>query len=219
MDNNFEDKNIITESDDIVDSTKKTKRIIIIVFSCMFAFMVLCLLIPGFQNLSFANKEIKDPTEDNTYIFYEPYEEGFDIFKYEEYMLLDRTIMYYDGTGIGTGVVEGNLNEFNPGVTVIYQMLQAAMRGDVDGYNACFGEDIEKKQDFTQQQIYKVTITNKSKSSTDGTYVFTVDYKIHENNGTFRQDMGSDEFRPLTVTVSNKSGKYLIEQMSGVISK
>lgn len=219
MDNNFEDKNIITEGEDILDSTKKTKRIIIIVFSCMFVFMVLCLLIPGLTQYSLRDKEVKDPTEDNTYIFCEPYEEGFDIFKYEEYMLLDRTVMYYDGTGIGTGVVRGNLNEFNPGVAVIYEMLDAAICGDVDRYNACFGEKIEKKQDFTQQQIYKITITNKSKSSTEGSYVFTVDYKIHENNGTLRTDMGSDEFRPLSITVSNKSGKYLIEKMSGVIYK
>ena len=132
-------------------------------------------------------------------------------------LALDRTFMYYDGTGIGSGLVEGNLNEYNPGVTVIYNMLNALIEGDVDAYNALLGADMEKKDSFTQQQIYKISITNKSKSGVNGTYEFTVDYKIHENNGSYRTDMGSDMYRPLAVTVSNVSGKYLIESMSGII--
>ena len=98
-------------------------------------------------------------------------------------------------------------------------MLNALIEGDVDTYNSLLGEGIEKMESFTQQQLYKITITNKSTSSAEGSYEFTVDYKIHENNGSYRTDMGSDEYRPISVTVSNKSGKYLIEKMSGVIYK
>ena len=96
-------------------------------------------------------------------------------------------------------------------------MLNALIEGDVATYNALLGEGVEKKDSFTQQQLYKITITNKSTRSADGSYEFTVDYKIHENNGSYRTDMGSDMYRPLAVTVSNKSGKYLIESMAGII--
>lgn len=219
MNNNLEDIKPDILDDNIELSNKKTKRTIIIVFASMLVFMIVCLMIPGLTQYSFKGSDIKDPTENNNYYFCEPYEEGFDILKYEEYLALDRTIMYYDGTGIGSGVVEGNLNEYNPGVTVIYNMLIALIEGDVDAYNSLLGEGVEKKDDFTQQQIYKITITNKSASSTEGSYEFTVDYKIHENNGSYRRDMGSDEYRPLSVTVSNKSGKYLIEDMKGIIYK
>ena len=216
MNNNLEENKNDIENNDVEVSTKKTKRTIIIVFASMLAFMIICLMIPGLTQYGRQN-EVKDPNEDNSYYFCEPYEEGFDILEYEEYMGLDRTFMYYDGTGIGSGLVEGNLNEYNPGVTVIYNMLNAHIEGDVDAYNALLGADMEKKDSFTQQQIYKISITNKSKSGVNGTYEFTVDYKIHENNGSYRTDMGSDMYRPLAVTVSNVSGKYLIESMSGII--
>ena len=216
MNNNLEENKTDIENNDIEISTKKTKRTIIIVFASMLAFMIICLAIPGLTQYS-RQEEVKDPNENNNYYFCEPYDDNFDILKYDEYLALDRTIMYYDGTGIGSGLVEGNLNEYNPGVTVIYKMLNALVEGDVDTYNSLLGEGVEKKDSFTQQQIYKITITNKSKSSTNGSYEFTVDYKIHENNGSYRTDMGSDMYRPLAVTVSNKSGKYLIESMAGII--
>ena len=219
MNNNLEDNKTDIQENSLELSTKKTKKTIIIVFCSMLAFMIICLCIPGLTSWSLNNNEVEDPNKNNNYYFCEPYEDGFDILEYEEYLSLDRTIMYYDGTGIGSGVVEGNLNEYNPGVTVIYNMLNALIEGDVATYNALLGEGVEKKDSFTQQQLYKITITNKSTSSADGSYEFTVDYKIHENNGSYRTDMGSDEYRPLSVTVSNKSGKYLIEKMSGVIYK
>lgn len=216
MNNNFEENNNDIQNNDVEVSTKKTKRTIIIAFASMLAFMIICLTIPGLTQYG-RQEEIKDPNEDNSYFFCEPYEKDFDILEYEEYLGLDRTVMYYDGTGIGSGLVEGNLNEYNPGVTVIYNMLNALIEGDVEAYNSLLGENMEKKESFTQQQIYKISITNKSKSSSDGTYEFTVDYKIHENNGSYRKDMGSDMYRPLAITVSNVSGQYLIESMSGII--
>lgn len=219
MNNNLEDNKTDIQDNSLELSTKKTKKTIIIVFCSMLVFMIICLCIPGLTSWSVNNGEVDDPNKNNNYYFCEPYEDGFNILEYEEYLSLDRTIMYYDGTGIGSGVVEGNLNEYNPGVTVIYNMLNALIEGDVDTYNSLLGEGVEKMESFTQQQLYKITITNKSTSSAEGSYEFTVDYKIHENNGSYRTDMGSDEYRPLSVTVSNKSGKYLIEKMSGVIYK
>ena len=218
MNGNLEENKTDIENNSVEISMKKTKRTIIIVFASMLAFMIICLAIPGLTQYS-RQGEVKDPNEDNTYVFCEPYEEGFNILEYEEYVALDRNIIYRDGTGIESGLVEGNLNEYNPGVTVIYNMLNALIEGDVDAYNALLGDGVEKKDSFTQQQIYKITVTNKTKSSNDGSYEFTVDYKIHENNGSYRTDMGSDMYRPLSITVSNKSGKYLIESMSGIIYK
>lgn len=218
MENNSNVPNEKINKNNVKDTGKRNKKIIIGVFLIMLVFMMLCLLIPEIKNLKEQN-DIKDPTESNNYVFAEPYEEGFDILKYDEYLKLDRNIMYYDTTGIGSGVVDDNLNEFNPGVTVIYNMINALIKGDEKAYNACLGDDVDKSYGFTQQQIYNVKITNKSSASSSSSYEFTVEYKIHENNGTYRRDMGSDEFRPLTVTVSNTSGEYKIEIMKGIIYK
>ena len=130
MNNNLEENKNDIENTDVEVSTKKTKKTIIIVFASMLAFMIICLTIPGLTQYG-RQGEVKDPNEENSYYFCEPYEKGFDILEYDEYMGLDRTIMYYDGTGIGSGLVEGNLNEYNPGVTVIYNMLNALIEGDV----------------------------------------------------------------------------------------
>lgn len=189
-------------------SNKKAKMIILVIFGAMLVFMIICLLTPRFQKL----KKEEEETYNNS--FHDTYAEDFDIKDYEEYMSLDRSFMYYDGTGIGSGVIEENLNSFNPGVTVIYRMINALIDGDVNAYNECLGESVEKLEHFTQQQIYKISLT--SQVSDSGAYEFTLSYKIHENNGSYRIDIGSDESRSSTVTVSNVSGKYLVESMNNI---
>lgn len=206
MENSNKDENTGRPYD---NSNKKTKRIILAVFCAMLVFMIICLMIPRFQEM----RKEEEETYNNS--FHDTYAEGFDIKNYEEYMSLDRSFMYYDGTGIGSGVIEENLNSFNPGVTVIYRMINALIDGDVKAYNECLGDGVEKLEYFTQQQIYKISLT--SKVSDSGAYEFTLSYKIHENNGSYRIDIGSDESRSSTITVSNVSGKYLVESMRGIV--
>ena len=48
-------------------------------------------------------------------------------------------------------------------------------------------------------------------------YVFTVEYKIHKNNGTFRTDIGLDESRRQYFVLSDSTGKeVLIDQIRNV---
>jgi hypothetical protein len=94
-------------------------------------------------------------------------------------------------------------------------MFEAIIAGDADAYNALLSENIEPKDDFTQQQVYKIHVTSidNRDSKSDG-YNFKVEYQIHENNGTFRTDIGSDMAKIQYFTIRKIDGKYLIDSIT-----
>ena len=77
-----------------------------------------------------------------------------------------------------------------------------------------------KKSAFTQQQIYDIEISQYSKQSLSDKkngeyteYVFEVKYKIHENNGTYRNTIQSDVSRPVYFVINDSSGDMLVMDM------
>lgn len=194
---------------------KKTKIIIISVFAGMLAFMLCCLLIPGFLNMSMF-EEKKNSDDRVQYIFHDPYPDTFNIMNYEEYKRLDRGFYYLDdSTGQTSELERDDLVDYNSGVKVLYNMFEAIIAGDADAYNALLSDNIEPKDDFTQQQVYKIHVTSidNRDSKSDG-YNFKVEYQIHENNGTFRTDIGSDMAKIQYFTIRKIDGKYLIDSIT-----
>ena len=205
---------------------QKLKRNIIIVFSSMVVFMAICLILPNIVDLGSLFGQEKNQENDtssgknNTIIFHETKEPGFDIFEYEEYLGLDRNIYYADGSGLKESVEESKVPNYGEGFAVVYNVIKAIINGDADTYNDYMGENILKEDEFTQQQLYEIVITKDSQTSnkTDtgkiyNQYTFTVEYMIHENNGTFRTDFGSDEIKKQYFVVTNQSGKYLVDNI------
>lgn len=222
MNNDF-DRNIVaddaTEPENTVASTalrvKKTKIIIISIFAAMVVFMICCLLIPGFLNMS-AFEETKNSDERVQYIFHDPYPESFNIMTYDEYKRLDRGFYYLDeSTGQTNELTREDLQDYNPGVTVLYNMFDAIIAGNEKAYNNLISDNIEPKGAFTQQQVYKIHVTSidNRDSKSDG-YYFKVEYQIHENNGTFRTDIGSDMAKIQYFTIKKIDGKYLIDRIT-----
>ncbi len=209
--NNTDADEINAKSNDAARRVKRTKIIIISVFAGMLVFMICCLAIPGFLDLS-AFEEKKNSDERVQYIFHQPYPESFDIMNYEEYLGLDRGFYYLDdSTGQTDELTRESLEDYNEGVKVMYEMFEAIIAGDADAYNALLSENIEPKNEFTQQQVYKILVTGiDNRGSSESGYAFKVEYKIHENNGTFRTDIGSDMAKIQYYTVRKIDGKYLI---------
>lgn len=194
---------------------KKTKIIIISVFACMLTFMLCCLLIPGFLNMS-AFEDKKNSDERVQYIFHDPYPDSFNIMTYDGYMNLDRGFYYLDdSTGQTSELTREDLVDYNAGVTVLYNMFDAMIAGNSKAYNALLSDKLEPKGDFTQQQVYKIHVTSIDNRDTvsDG-YNFKVEYQIHENNGTFRTDIGSDMAKIQYFTIRKIDGKYLIDSIT-----
>lgn len=213
--NNDVNINSVTDEISVAKKIKKTKIIIISIFAAMLVFMLCCLLIPGFLNMS-ALEEKKNSDERVQYIFHDPYPETFNILTYDEYKNLDRGFYFLDdSTGQTSELTREDLVDYNAGVNVLYNMFEAIIAGDADAYNALLSENIESKKDFTQQQVYKIHVTSiDNRDIKNDGYNFKVEYQIHENNGTFRTDIGSDMAKIQYFTIRKINGVYLIDSIT-----
>lgn len=224
------------------EQTKKLKKIIIITFCIMVAFVLVYFIFSAFfydslvQTLSgyfpWINDILNDGAKneyqgnDFTNIFY-PIDYDHNIMKDKEYLALDRSVYYYASSDqYGSVVVldESNCDKQAMGVTLLYNMVDAIIAGDVDAYNACFSDyyfehkGIEPDPGFTMTQLYDIKITNmgqkkvSDKKLGDYTqYEFVLQYSIHKNNGTFRSDIGSDKNAANYIVITDRNGELLIE--------
>ncbi len=231
MDNkNNEDINVLEkvadeqrcEADEARRKAKRLKTIIICVICGMVAFSVLGMVLlfsisedRGLLGGLFVpeqESETQKPIK-----FHEVYPDAFNIFEYDEYMGLDRIIYYCDPQmGTEEGVAEKDASSYGEVFEILYKMINAAIRGDHKEYNRYLGgKQAEEAHEFTQQQIYNIKLTHhsiKSVTSDNGKVyqeqVYIVEYMINENNGTFRDDIGSNESRKQYYVFTDESGEF-----------
>lgn len=193
-------------------------KILVIIIASSVAFIaVITLILVLLASGGLDQKEGKpypplDPSE-----LSETKEEGFDIFKYDEYLECNRVVMLKDrNSGVSQSIDDNTYKSQGEGVAIVYEMLQAIMAGDAEAYNSIVAESVGHYEGFTQQQLYEMIITRESQETVQGNngsyyeYVFTVEYKIRENNGSFKNNLPSDTSRPFTVVVNNSSGDMQI---------
>ena len=119
---------------------------------------------------------------------------------------------------IKESVSEDRANNYGEAFAVVYNVIIAIRNGDATTYNFYMGKKELKKGIFTQQQIYDILITFQPGYTDDEEVsydkaVFKVEYKIHENNGTYRNNIESDASRPIYFIVDNSSGEMLVTDM------
>jgi len=166
------------------EQTKKLKKIIIIAFCIMLAFVVVYFVFSSFLSAKFtetlygyfpwledfvdggAGNEYKG--NDFTILFY-PIDYEYDIMKDKEYLGLDRKIYYYaDQTQLGSMIEldDSNRDKQAMGVVLLCDMVESIIMGDADAYNACFSDyyfehkGVEPDPGFTMTQLYDIKITN-----------------------------------------------------------
>ena len=144
-------------------------------------------------------------------------EDDFDIMEYDEYLSLDRTVIFYEkDTGASYSIDSTNYWGFGEDVKLIYELIEAIKAGDSDLYNDMVHKDVGHFDSFTQQQIYDVQIMREERSNVNNNgeayteYVMRVEYKIHENNGSFRNDVESDASKPQYFVINNSMGTLLV---------
>lgn len=207
----------------------RLKRTILIVFAGMLLFAVIAIpVLRQLEGISGNRGEEETKRKQPTIIFVTP-DYDYDIMKDEEYLNLNRYVMYADNdTGLNIMLDDKNIGNYGPAVAVLNEMLRCIIMGDNEGYNELFSTayyaDNEPEPPFTMQQLYDIQLTkmevnqmqpDKGKAYTQ--YVFTVEYKIHKNNGTFRTDIGLDESRRQYFVLSDSTGKeVLIDQIRNV---
>lgn len=155
-----------------------------------------------------------------------------DITKDTEYMKKNRLICYSDSlTGVTQSVSPEHYSEYGGAFELMTKMIESIIAGDSETYNSLFSSKYYSKntpkESFTPQKLYGtfsmggIVITSIDPSSIVGlesagtdTEYFQVDYLIYKNNGTFRDDVGSDACKPLVYAVREESiGKYVIDNI------
>lgn len=198
-------------------SPKKKVKIII---ASLIGALVLCVVLIGVLDSVDTGKDTGEretlpPVDD--WLLHETYDEDFDIMQYEEYLNLDRNIYLNNkSAGVMQSVPDDDRDLYGEGFSVLYRVITAINEGDYTAYNGYMGSKHLKKKEFTQQQIYSIVIVpeGSERVSKDGDtydeFIFTVTYKIHENNGTYRNTIESDVSRPQIFIVNNSTGSFKV---------
>ena len=117
----------------------------------------------------------------------------------EHYMGLDRYIHIKRGNE-EFAITDGNYAVWGETIEFFHRYFQAAIYADVETYNSLFTEKyykaVEPYEFFAPQMIYGITLEQLAENN-DGSYVYNVTYAIYRNDGTFRNDIGSDAFKTL----------------------
>ena len=211
---------------------KKKKRILIIVLLAVTALALVSWIMTEhadwvsglFSGLRKKNAGVTSMYSDEirSYVFY-PTDYSLDPTKDEEYMGLDRQLWYHDGgVGIGNPLDDPeSWNGYNNAVSFFARYFRTVIAGDHGTYLGFFtdryirdnGEPIR----FAPQMLYDIHIYQLTETSnSDGTseWTFNVEYKIHRNDGTFRNDIPSDGARPLLFTLKGDAeGNVLIDSI------
>lgn len=196
---------------------KKKKTLLIIIVIAIAAFLLCGVIVALLEGASGQGSGGEVETID-PWLLEETKPEGFDIMEYEEYLKLDRTVYYNNKkSGIRVSVAPEEYYMYGEEFEILCQVLESVIAGDADVYNSFMGDKSLKKTSFTQQQIYDIEIspystqiltTKEGISYTE--CVFEVRYKIHENNGTYRNTVDSDMTRPLYFVINDSTGDILV---------
>ena len=212
-------------------ATDRLKKIILIIAATMvvFAVVALCLIPMLDKALNGAEKEEVTTRPPNTVLYYDP-DYDYDIMQDEEYLGLDRYIYYKDARTNETIILlDHEIKDYGAGMVTLKTMIDAIIAGDHETYNSLFSDNYfavegrEPEDPFTMQQVYDILITRVNVADVVDEevgkytqYEYTVEYKIHKNNGTFRTDLGHDDSRKQYFILSDSTGEeVLIDQILG----
>ena len=162
----------------------------------------------------FSDDAMKKPLE-----FY-PVDEQLNIFEDDEYASLDSRVFYTDpATGETYSIEPEELALCEEAVKLFYDYFETVIRGDAFGYYRFFTDSYlmsDKAQlpgNFTMQMIYDIRIEPRPEYDEDGESAYLVEYKIHKNNGTFRDDVESDAAKAQLIYLCEEQGQLLISRI------
>lgn len=210
------------------EQSRKIKKTILHIFVGMVAFVILFFLMSSLVDFDLLAEKIGNKTynpTNQTIIFVTPdYDEN--IYEDSYYMGLDRNIYIYDiDTGMTESLEQEDYSGYGAGVKFMADFVNIIISGDAEAYNECFDVkcfdtgDVEEKEAFTMQKLYNIKITRLSEEdvSENGNnytkYEFALEYMIRHNNSTFRRDIGSDASKIQYITLTDRTGELLIEEV------
>ena len=191
----------------MVEQNKKMRQKLIVVIAITVG--VLAILLTVFLIVKYTQEK------DDAFVlpdsYFSPTYQG-DIFEYTDYLEKRPDVILYcediDGLGRTTSIDADREDEFSPEVLYLRDFLLIMMRADIDAYNNCFNEiyykNHKKQSAFSQQMIYEAEIRFASEEkATNGerTATYYLLYKLYQNDGSLRRDVGSDAIVPMRVVL------------------
>ncbi len=152
-----------------------------------------------------------------SYIYY-PIDHNLRVMNEREYLDLDRSIYYTKGAET-IAITDEDFENYTADVQFFQKYFNHAIMGEYEAYNNLFTENYYKSNEpyysFTQQMIYDINIEKLGEGTVRGmdSYSYNVSYKIHKNNGTFRNDIGSDGSKTLNFTLVKQENIILIDSI------
>ena len=198
-----------------IAATKRNKKIILIVLGVTVAVLAILSVIVSLLQANDDGPEVETYGTVDPSLLHDTKEEDFDIMEYDKYLSLNRTVTYKDGN-ISVSIDEDSVANYGEALVIMYDLVNSMIAGDCEEYNSYIYPDDEKEKPFTQQQIYDVILSKHSYTEKQGDagrykeYVYKLEYKIHENNGSFRNDIESDASRPQYFVINDSTGELLV---------
>ena len=186
------------------------KKLIAVICSLTALFLALNLVFEsGILDLLFGKeKRYRDYPPLGEEYFVEPdWDE--DIFKNESYLEKDRDIHYTSNNLTLTLKNDADFAAAGPIAEFFRDYFKAVIEGDYVKYNSfltdAYKKEYGEKKPFTMQKLYEIEVVdllevhylNEGTSNQIAVYQFDVAYKIMENNGTLRNNLASDDKRPV----------------------
>lgn len=139
-----------------------------------------------------------------------------DIYDDADYMKKDRSIAYTNGPDTYY-ISDGNFAPYGTPLVFFGRYFDTVINGRYQEYDEYFTdyyfENQTNKKSFTPQKMYgiKIELINTFEENGVRTYNYYVDFKIMKNNGTFRNDIGSDSARKVVYElIEDNDGTVLI---------
>lgn len=154
-----------------------------------------------------------------------------DIFEYADYLDKNPEVMLYcndpNGMGRTTSIEDEKADELPTEVFYLRDFLKIMMHADIDAYNNCFNEiyykNHKKNEGFSQQMIYGAEIrfvSEEKKSNGERSVTYYLHYKLYENDGSLRRDVGSDAIVPMKIVLRvTTSGEISISEWATTRTK
>lgn len=173
-------------------------------------------------------KKDNRPVGTNSGYSFVPVNPDENIYEDEVWLDLDRTCYFEDESSGMTVSIDENLSDVpsycRQAVETLIKFINAAIAGDTDTFNGLFSKNYfeaggEGKTSFTPQKLYdiKFSLISYGDIEEDGakheSFHFWIEYKIKDNNGTFRNDMGSDATRKEYAVMTTRDESVMIDAL------
>lgn len=202
---------------------KKLKKVTLIVITVFAALCALLLILYGVLSYLKGGDDYALPADQ---FFPADYSE--DITKDQQYQAKVRSV-YYLEFGTGELITEENLGSLPDSAKFFYDYFNCVISGNYTDYKGFFTQDYLKRNKipdkFTKQKIYdiEVNLYDRQNIEQDGKSIivdtFIVKYKIMRNNGTFRNDVGSNTIVPLVFQLYKQNNNVYINNISHINTK